>query len=944
MSRQTQRLIIPAILLLLIATAIASLYPVQAKQPSEGQALFLKRATFDPLVDIPTVPPALRAAPTEDEPATWLVQFDGPVRSEWKQAVIRAGARLYDYIPTHAFLAQMDPATAERVWQVEHVRWVGLYHPAYRLSPDLSAQSAATTEETTAPRLLTVQTLPDTDLDQLASQIESLGGTVQAQAANAMAGYLHINIPDHRIAEVARLQGTIWIEPYFKPTWQNSVGVSDIIRASELREQVLLTGKGQTIGILDSGLDTGNNATLHPDLRGRITKASCFPEKTPCDWSGYLGHGTHVTGVAIGNGTRSGSVPASNDYSDDTPQDGPFTGVAPEASLVFQTLVNFELPDWGEPMRQAYQDGVRIHSNSTGNATGGTEADPEYGGYIAQTQQVDQVAWEHKDMLIVFAAGNLAADKDQNGVVDRDSILSPGTAKNVLTAGASESERNLVTASWGEAYGSPIASDPQANDRDGMAAFSGRGPTDDGRIKPDIAAPGTYIVSLRTRANVFSDTLEGDLSGYTIETSNVYGDSSSWQATSDVYSDSRSWHHIITGTSAITMSPILYTPPIDAVDPNLWNQLDLVFWHKYQLTGDNQLALVLRGPDTSNPDTTITSGPIPLNDLAETETFEGTQNTMRLTSLMFTAPASMDLSQFQIGFTIYSESGTFNSTWTIDDLKVQGPKDHPGLNSKGLLSSIDMTSPGSLLDRNYMLWSGTSMATPMTAGSALLVREWLTRQNIENPGSALIRALLLNGAATMRPGQYASDGATQEIPATHPNMVNGWGRIDLVESLTPPAPRAVWLTEHTEGITTGQQLRYRLNLHQQSVQPSASTSDTLHITLAWTDYPSSLTAQKTLVNDLDLSLTTPNNEHYQGNQETYPAGHTCLREDGFDTCNTVESIALSQAISGTYLVEVRGYQVAQGEGQPFALVATGNRISGELMPAERTLYLPLVER
>ena len=139
-------------------------------------------------------------------------------------------------------------------------------------------------------------------------------------------------------------------------------------------------------------------------------------------------------------------------------------------------------------MRQAYGDGARIHTNSWGGPTGGTSFDPQFGGYVADSQQVDQAAWEHKDMLILFAAGNDGLDLDHNGVVDTDSVGEPGTAKNVITVGASENQRASggfnpggPCVSWGDCwptdYGiEPLASDMLSDNVNGMAAFSSRGP------------------------------------------------------------------------------------------------------------------------------------------------------------------------------------------------------------------------------------------------------------------------------------------------------------------------------------------------------------------------------------------------------------------------------------------------------------------------------------
>jgi len=114
------------------------------------------------------------------------------------------------------------------------------------------------------------------------------------------------------------------------------------------------------------------------------------------------------------------------------------------------------------------------------------------------------------------SAGNAGVDANANGFVDEDSMGSPASAKNTLTVGASENDRQgnwscdnqIGNGCTGQndifTYGSawptdfptaPIANDPSAGNAEQLAAFSSRGPTDDGRIKPDVVAPGTWVLS-----------------------------------------------------------------------------------------------------------------------------------------------------------------------------------------------------------------------------------------------------------------------------------------------------------------------------------------------------------------------------------------------------------------------------------------------------------------
>jgi len=208
-------------------------------------------------------------------------------------------------------------------------------------------------------------------------------------------------------------------------------------------------------------------------------------------WNDPDGHGTHTAGSILGNGRAS-------------PTTGQFRGPAYAANLVHQSVGDASGSLVGVPtnmdvlFQQAYDLGARIHSDSWGAAVAGD--------YDVYAYSLDSFAWEHPDFLAVFAAGNEGTDANSNGVVDPGSMNSPGTAKNGLTVGATESVRSGVgyNYTWGQAWpwnfpANPIKDDHLSDNYDGMAAFSSRGPCDDNRIKPDVVAPGTNIVSCQSK-------------------------------------------------------------------------------------------------------------------------------------------------------------------------------------------------------------------------------------------------------------------------------------------------------------------------------------------------------------------------------------------------------------------------------------------------------------
>lgn len=285
-----------------------------------------------------------------------------------------------------------------------------------------------------------------------------------------------------------------------------------------------LTGEGEIVGVADSGLDTGNRNSLHSDIMGRVINIRSFPidaekkslvlnpgaDDGPQDDN--TGHGTHVVGSILGDGSRANGLGLNTNI----------RGVAPKAKLVFQAIEQktdllpvtisqffrlglstpiytlFGIPaNLRDLFQPAYDLGARIHNNSWGGGDPGT--------YNKACLELDQFVWNNKDFLVVVAAGNEgSAATSTDGKTALGSIAVPGTAKNCLTVGASENSRlSEFSLSYGSNWTNrfrdpPLNSDPIADNIDDIAAFSSRGPCLTQRRKPDVIAPGTFILSMRS--------------------------------------------------------------------------------------------------------------------------------------------------------------------------------------------------------------------------------------------------------------------------------------------------------------------------------------------------------------------------------------------------------------------------------------------------------------
>ena len=206
-------------------------------------------------------------------------------------------------------------------------------------------------------------------------------------------------------------------------------------------------GRGIRIAILDTGIDPH-----HPDVAGRVTATATFVGRAYYDDNG---HGTHVASIAAGNGAASGGI---------------HVGVAPEADLYVAKVLAAD----GSGMMSDVMAGVEWAVEQKSHVIGlslGTNGPCD--GTDALSITCDAAV--ERGVVVCVAAGNSGPA--------RYTVGSPGCARQVITVGASD-------------------------DHDQIAAFSSRGPTSDGRVKPDIAFPGVGIVAARAAGTAMGQVVD----------------------------------------------------------------------------------------------------------------------------------------------------------------------------------------------------------------------------------------------------------------------------------------------------------------------------------------------------------------------------------------------------------------------------------------------------
>ena len=759
------------------------------------------------------------------------IRLAGVAHSPRRQALLRRGVDLLKRRGHGWWLARGVPAAFDDLLGRHGVVRVHAPAPEEKLSPRLK------TFQGRAARLDLWVLLSDAD-DRAEDALRALGSPLQR------VGFAHlfqISWDGQRLAELASLDGVRHVDLAPGPAIplldesRRAIQVEALhgIDTNVTPPTYKLAGKGTVAGVWDPhGVDP-----KHEDLSANLLR---YPDpNTPSS----IYHGTAVGGCVAGTGKRSAAAPAHpwSPYQ--------LRGIAPEAKLA-QYITNNEVDSKGAPTT-FLQQYLEARNTFGVDAINFSFSLGYQAVYTSSGMNLDFIISRGDASLPAPVPFALSAGNEGNQY-GYGSITGFSSAKNTLAVGASD---------WADGT---------------LVSFSSFGPTADGRLKPEILAPGC---SSHGKTKVGLDRVR------IIPTS---GPAKEWTFDSGVdgwkivrHLDKLTVNNGVMEATTTGGDPGVYSPDKLGLDPKLYTKVEITL-----RAGRHHRAELFWKTDKGG--------------------FHGSRHK----SFFINADGSLHT---------YTLDLSGHKEWKD---KVEQIRIDP------LATGIALTVPGN----TYGTTCGTSMSSPIAAGGMLLmVQAWRQEYgNPSRPSPAMLKGLL---AATARDmvGQGPGVNPDTKLPTVMtkgPDFPSGFGEINIRRAveLIRQKPRGMLQSAIP---ATGRQVRVRLRLKSLSGPQPAGLS----VTLAWDDPPGEPGSKAVLQNDLDLSVQAPGGAVLRpwllDPQQPIKAATT-----GVDRLNNLEQVSLSGPVAGDYIITVSGHELARGP-QPFALVVSNTAaLDGLLLDAD----------
>jgi hypothetical protein len=417
----------------------------------------LEHAQFDPVRGAKPLVTGLLSADPDN--TLQLVQFQGTPLPEFRSAIEASGGKVLRFLSDHTFLVEMSPSTHKRVAELPYVRWVGPYHPEYRVEAPLREAMLGRSARLEAQRYsIMVGEHGAARQGEVADLVRKLGGTVDLVEPGGWR--VEATLTQPQLERLVRSNAVQFIDRWGGPGEVDMNNVRAVGGAAALETLRGWTGQGVRGEIFDTELRTTHQEWANaPIIHSTTTTGSA--------------HGTSCYSINFARGVDAsarGLLPSGQGIFFQYSQATQFGGTKSRYDI------NKELIDPAGPYRAVFQ------TSSVGSTLGTT--------YTTISAEVDDYLLKHP----------ILSTQSQSNSGTRNS-RPQAWAKNIVSVGGMYHYDNTS----------------RTDDKWGGGASIG--PAADGRIKPDLA----YFYDAVRSANNTSNTSYYNFSGTSAATPQTAG-------------------------------------------------------------------------------------------------------------------------------------------------------------------------------------------------------------------------------------------------------------------------------------------------------------------------------------------------------------------------------------------------------------------------------------
>ncbi len=384
-----------------------------------------------------------------------LIRLDAPMNRQTKADLQEAGVEVVGFAGGDHFVVSLANASIDACRGLASVEWASDFRPEWKLDPSLDGREFRTQErraqERTGRSPIIITLFPGASAESVRAALNGLG-TIHYETEVARSTEVSATVPRRLFMRIAELPEVQHIEPRpelsdrsnLESNWVVQSGLPGITPLHDAG----LTGGNQIVGVLDSslpGLRTDHCAFSDTEPIGPTHRKIFSYQGTP----GSRQHPTHVSGTIAGY--------RADMFVNDT------RGIAYDARIAYGPYPSFDETSVFDALQLHHDLGARIHTNSWG--------DDSVFWYTSMCRGIDAFCYQNEESFVAFASTNQSL------------LRTPENSKNLVAVGASGFPNDGID--------------------ENEICSGGEGPTNDGRMKPELFAPGCGVVS--ANANDFQN-------------------------------------------------------------------------------------------------------------------------------------------------------------------------------------------------------------------------------------------------------------------------------------------------------------------------------------------------------------------------------------------------------------------------------------------------------